>query len=63
MKLNLCNSKLTELKYELWSYCELKKSFRSRYNSKNNLKARYLSLELLANSKNHLKLDITPKIM
>ena len=30
-----------------------------RYNFKNRLEAKYLSLELLANSKNHLELDIT----
>jgi hypothetical protein len=39
-------------------------SFGARYNSKNHLGARYLSLELLpANLKNHLELGITSKIM
>jgi hypothetical protein len=48
-------------------YCgvtgKLQKSFGARYNSKNHLGAKHLSLELLANSKNHLDLSITPKIM
>jgi hypothetical protein len=42
---------------------KLQKSSGARYNSKNHLGAKHLSLELLANSKYHLDLSITPKIM